>query len=63
VKTSLANPTAVALDASGNLYISDNNNNRIRKVSANGIITTVAGTNAGGFSGDGGAAVTDQSLA
>jgi uncharacterized protein YjdB len=46
----------VSLDASNNLYISDYNNNRIRKVDGSGIITTVAGTGTGGFSGDGGPA-------
>jgi trimeric autotransporter adhesin len=48
-------PEAVAVDASGNIYISDSFNNRIRKVS-NGIITTVAGNGTAGFSGDGGPA-------
>jgi sugar lactone lactonase YvrE len=46
----------VAFDAIGNLYIADQYNNRIRRVNANGIIMTVAGTNGGGYSGDGGAA-------
>jgi uncharacterized protein (TIGR03437 family) len=41
-KAQLGHPTSIALDAAGNLYIVDNLNNRIRKVS-NGIITTVAG--------------------
>jgi hypothetical protein len=45
----------VAVDASGNLYIADFNNNRIRKVSS-GIITTVAGTGGIGNTGDGGPA-------
>ncbi|MES2701320.1 MAG: T9SS type A sorting domain-containing protein [Bacteroidota bacterium] len=49
-------PIDVALDATGNLYIADAH--RIRKVNAStGIITTVAGTGVGGFSGDGGPAV------
>ncbi len=46
----------VAADAAGNVFIADQNNNRIRKVDVRGIITTVAGTGALGFSGDGGAA-------
>ncbi len=48
-------PTGVAVDASGNLYIADTLNNRIREVSG-GTITTIAGTGAAGFSGDGGPA-------
>jgi trimeric autotransporter adhesin len=48
----------LAVDTAGNLYIADNFNNRIRRVSlANGIITTVAGSGVEGFSGDGGLAV------
>lgn len=49
-------PTAVAVDASDNLFIADYGNNRIRKVDTNGIITTVAGNGTAVFSGDGGAA-------
>jgi uncharacterized protein (TIGR03437 family) len=47
----------VAVDAAGNLYISDLGNLRIRKVSANGNISTVAGNGSQGYSGDGGPAV------
>jgi len=53
---SLATPTGVAVDGSGNLYIADYRNSRIRKVDPSGIITTVAGNGTGGFSGDGGPA-------
>jgi len=50
-------PTGVAVDSSGNLYISDLFNNRIRKVTAaTGIITTFAGNGTAGYSGDGGQA-------
>jgi uncharacterized protein (TIGR03437 family) len=49
-------PQGVAVDSAGNLYISDTVNNRIRKVTAAGVITTVAGTGEAGFSGDGGPA-------
>jgi trimeric autotransporter adhesin len=51
----LTDLAGVAVDSAGNLYISDTNNNRIRKVS-NGTITTVAGNGNPGFSGDGGPA-------
>ncbi len=53
----LNGPQAVAVDSTGIVYIADSVNNRIRKVAANGVITTLAGTGAGGFSGDGGQAV------
>jgi sugar lactone lactonase YvrE len=52
----LSGPAGVAVDASGNLYIGDSGNNMIRKVAANGAITTIAGTGGQGFSGDGGLA-------
>ena len=55
----LNNPNGVAVDSAGNLYISDYNNKRIRKV-ANGVITTVAGNGTAGFSGDGGPATSAQ---
>jgi uncharacterized protein (TIGR03437 family) len=49
----LNSPVRLALDSSGNVYFSDNNNNVIRKISTSGIITTVAGNGSEGFSGDG----------
>ncbi len=49
-------PTAVATDHSGNVYIADGLNNVVRKVSPAGIIHTVAGNGAPGYSGDGGPA-------
>jgi len=53
----LSGATDVEFDSLGNLYIADSRNNRIRKVdNLTGIITTVAGTGAAGFSGDGGPA-------
>jgi len=54
---SLWNPAGIAVDASGNLFIADTGNSRIRKVSAGGIVTTVAGNGSYGFSGDGGPAI------
>ena len=48
--------SGLAMDSAGNLYISDTNKHRIRKVSTSGIITTVAGNGSFGFSGDNGPA-------
>lgn len=50
----LTNPSGVAVDSYGNVLFADTGNSRIRRVDTNGIITTVAGTNAAGFAGDGG---------
>ncbi|HEY3129921.1 MAG TPA: IPT/TIG domain-containing protein [Acidobacteriota bacterium] len=53
----LNSPQAIAVDASGNVFIADTSNNRIRKVAAGtGIITTVVGSGQAGFSGDNGPA-------
>jgi trimeric autotransporter adhesin len=57
---SLNHPMGVALDGSGNIYIADEYNNRIRKVSTTGTITTVAGSGGPGNSGDGGLATNAQ---
>ncbi len=56
-KAQLAYPTGVAVDRAGNVYIADLYNWVVRKVDQKGIITTVAGTGAGGALGDGGPAV------
>ncbi len=56
----LSHPSGVAVDSSGNLYIADRDNNRIRRVSKDGTIATVAGTGASGNSGDGAAALQAQ---
>jgi sugar lactone lactonase YvrE len=53
---SLNNPYVVTFDALGNMYIADGSNNRIRKMNTTGIITTIVGNGAQGFSGDGGQA-------
>jgi uncharacterized protein (TIGR03437 family) len=50
-------PAGIAVDSSGNIFFSDLATNTIRKVAANGIITTVAGNGNSGFSGDGGPAL------
>jgi sugar lactone lactonase YvrE len=53
----LDSPSGLALDASGNLYIADSHNHRVREVmAATGTIRTVAGVDGAGFSGDGGLA-------
>ena len=52
-------PSTIALDATGNLFIADSFNNRIRRVDAGtGIITTVAGNGGSRYNGDGGLAIT-----
>jgi uncharacterized protein (TIGR03437 family) len=57
VNASLNNPTALAVTTSGVIYIADQFNHRIRKITPDGIINTVAGNGTPGFSGDGGPAV------
>jgi trimeric autotransporter adhesin len=50
-------PASIVFDVSGNLYIADVDNHRIRKVDTSGIINTVIGNGITGFSGDGGPAL------
>jgi len=52
INAQLNSPTDVLTDTLGNLYISEQNNHRIRKVDANGNITTFAGNGTAAFSGD-----------
>jgi hypothetical protein len=52
--------SGVVVDTAGNLYVADSWNNRIRKVSVGGTISTVAGTGGGGYAGDGGPATSAQ---
>ena len=61
ISAGLNRPSGVALDASGNLYIADPGNSRIRKVTAaTGVITTVAGSGVKGYGGDMGPATSAQ---
>ncbi len=61
VSAELNAPYGIAIDASGNLYIADALNNRIRKVNASTkLISTIAGTGAKGATGDGGAAISAE---
>lgn len=53
----LNSPGGVAVDAGGNIYIADTGNNRIRVVTPDGNIQTIAGTGAADFNGDGGPAL------
>ena len=52
----LERPSHLTGDAAGNLYFTDSANNRVRKLTPDGLVTTVVGTGQAGFSGDGGLA-------
>ena len=52
----MAAPNGICSDTAGNIYVADEINNCVRKISTTGIITTVVGIGSGGFSGDGGSA-------
>ena len=62
VNAALCSPSGRGRGRSGDVYIADTGNERIRKVATNGVITTFAGTNVGGYSGDGGAAPANARL-
>src|SRR5262249_16969908 len=56
ISAQINEPSGIAFDSGGSLYIADTGNNRVRKVSPSGTMTTVAGHGAPGFTGDGGLA-------
>ena len=60
IMASLNQPTRVVVDGTGNIYIADRGNSRIRMINTAGIISTIVGTGVPGFSGDGGPAITAQ---
>jgi hypothetical protein len=59
-QASLNNPSAVAVDSQRNVFVADTGNERIRRITPQGTITTVVGTGVAGFGGDGGAATQAQ---
>jgi len=63
VRARLSLPSGVAVDKGGNLYVADTGNSRVRKVSRDGVITTIAGSGAPGLEGDGGLASVAQLFA
>ena len=52
VKATLNGPHCVAVDSANNLYVCDYRNQRVRKITPNGVITTIAGNGEKGFNGD-----------
>ncbi len=60
VDAQLSQPYGIAVDNEGNIFIADSGNHRVRKVTPDGIITTVAGTGVQGYSGDGGPATSAE---
>jgi sugar lactone lactonase YvrE len=61
-KAALNAPNGVVVDAAGNVYISDYNNFRIRRVDTNGTITTIAGNGTYFYAGDGGPVTSTEIL-
>ena len=59
-RAELDDPSGLAFDSAGNLYVGDSNNHRIRRIDTHGVITTIAGTGVDAHSGDGGQATSAQ---
>jgi uncharacterized protein (TIGR03437 family) len=57
ISAQLAKPTGITMDAAGSIYFADTNNGRIRKITSDGIINTIAGKTGAGYTGDGGSAI------
>lgn len=60
ISAAIGVPRGVAVDAAGNVYMTDISNYRVRKVDTSGNITTIAGNGFSGFTGDGGLAINAQ---
>ncbi len=60
IRARLNNPSGLALDSEGNLYVADTGNHRIRHITPTGVIRTIAGTGVSGFAGDGASAMSAQ---
>jgi uncharacterized protein (TIGR03437 family) len=56
ISAKLNKPTGIAIDLAGNMYVADSNNSRIRKITPDGIINTIAGKGGANYGGDGGIA-------
>ncbi|MEE3234106.1 MAG: hypothetical protein VX294_08080 [Candidatus Latescibacterota bacterium] len=60
ISRNLNTPTSVVVDGNGNIYLTDTGNHSVRRIDNSGNMTTVAGTQVRGFSGDGGLATSAQ---
>ncbi len=54
ISAQLSKPVGVTIDAAGSVYVADTNNSRIRKITTDGFITTIAGRGGAAYNGDGG---------
>ena len=60
LESSFAFPCDVRLDSKGNIFVADLENHRVRKITRDGVVTTVAGSGVPGYAGDGGPAINAQ---